>query len=215
MKRLKRHLTYANVMSSLAVFLLLGAGSALAAKKHNTQKIGSTQIKASAVTAAKIKNGAVGNSKLAAAAVSTEKLADGSVVNSKLADGSVTTSKLAGDAVTGDKVNESTLGEVPSANSANPAVFAKVGPTGVVDAANSKGLTSPNVSKAGTGVYCISVPSFSPRGGEATPQAGGTATSAQIAVGGSGPSCPGAVQISTLNAAGTAIDGTFYVELYR
>ncbi len=214
MKQLKRHLTFANVMSMLAVFLLLGGAGAYAAQK-NTQKIGSTQIKASAVTTNKIKNGAVSNSKLAATSVSTDKLVDGSVANSKLADGSVTTSKLAGDAVTGDKVNESTLSEVPSANSANPAVFAKVGPTGVVDAANSKGLTSPNVSKVGTGVYCISVPSFTPRGGQASPQAGGSATSAQIAVGGSGPSCPGAVQVSTLTAAGAPVDATFYVELYR
>lgn len=214
MKRLKRHLTYANAMSSLAVFLLLGAGSALAAKK-STQKIGSTQIKASAVTAAKIKNGAVGNSKLAAVAVSTEKLADGAVTNSKLADGSVTNSKLAGDSVTGDKVNESTLAEVPSAASANPTVFAKVGTTGVVDAANSKGLTSPNVSRVGAGVYCISVPSFTPRGGEANTQAAAGATFAQIAVGGAGPSCPGAVQVSTWTATGVPVDAVFYVSLYR
>ncbi|HEX3734217.1 MAG TPA: hypothetical protein VHU86_03590 [Solirubrobacterales bacterium] len=209
MKRLKRHLTYANVMSSLAVFLLLGAGSALAAKKHNTQKIGSTQIKASAVTAAKIKNGAVSNSKLAAAAVSTEKLAESAVGNSKLADGSVTTSKLAADAVTGDKVNESSLGEVPSANSANPAVFAHVNSNGVVDAANAKGLTSPNVSHSATGVYCISISSFTPRGGQATPQTG-EAVGAQISVGGS---CP--LQVTTVTGAGTATNSGFYVEIYR
>jgi hypothetical protein len=214
MRKITRHLSYANVMSTLAVFLLLGGATALAAKKQ-TQKIGSTQLKASAVTTNKIKNGAVANSKLAAAAVSSDKLADGSVINSKLADGAVGGSKIAGDAVTGDKVNESTLSEVPSANSANPSAFARVNANGVVDAANSKGITSPNVSKPGTGIYCISVPAFTPRGGQVSTQTGGTASSAQIGVPGTGASCGGAVQVSTFNQIGTATDLTFYVELYR
>jgi hypothetical protein len=208
MSKLRVHLTYANVMSSLAVFLVLGAGGALAAKKA-TQKIGTTQIKASAITTAKIKNGAVDSKKLRTGAVSTEKIIDGAVASAKLGDGSVTNSKLASGAVTGDKVNASTLGEVPSANSANPGVFAHVTSGGVVDAANSKGLTSLNVSHSGTGVYCISSPSFTPRGGQATPQ-GGEAVNAQIKVGGG---CP--LQVSTLGAAGTAVDSGFYVELYH
>lgn len=213
MKQLKRHLSYANVMSTIAVFLLLGGASAVAAKKQ-TQKIGTTQIKASAVTTNKIKNGAVTEAKLAASAVSTGKLADGSVTNPKIADGAVGGSKIAGDAVTGDKVNEATLSEVPSANSANPAAFARIGSNGIVDAANSKGITSPNVSKAGTGVYCIAVPAFTPRGGQVTTQAGGGATTAQIGIGGTA-GCGGSVQVSTFNAAGVATDVTFYLEVYR
>lgn len=215
MKQLKRHLTYANAMSSLAVFLLLGGAGALAATKQ-TKKIGTTQLKASAVTAGKIKNRAVITSKLAAAAVSTDKLADGAVTNPKLADNAVSTAKLANDAVTGDKVNEATLAEVPSANSANPAAFAKVGSNGVVDAANSKAITSVNISKPFTGVYCISVSAFTPRGGQVTTQVAGAPTTAQITVGPTA-SCPGAVQVSTWStgAAPTATDAPFYVELYR
>lgn len=211
MKKLRTHLTYANVMASLAVFLVLGGAGAWAAKSQ-TQKIGSTQIKASAITTAKIKNAAVGNSKLQDGSVSTAKLADGSVAAAKLADGAVGNSKLANDSVTGDKVSEVSLGEVPSATSANPFTFAHVNSNGVVDAANSKGVTSLNVSKPSTGIYCISVPSFAPRGAQVTPQVGG-ATSAQVGSGGSCP--PSAFQVSTLTAAGTAIDSGFYVELYR
>lgn len=213
MTKIRTHLTYANVMSSLAVFMLLGGATAFAAKK-NTQKIGTTQIKASAVTTAKIKNGAVDASKLKDGAVNGAKLADGSVSNSKLADGSVSTSKIAGDAVTGDKVNESSLSEVPSANSANPVVFAHVNPgtSGTVDAASSKGITSLNVSRVGVGIYCINVPGFSARGGQATAQASGvTATTANFAF---GESCPGAVQVRTFNTGGPADPG-FYVQLYR
>jgi len=214
MKQLKRHLSYANVMSTIAVFLLLGGATAVAAKKQ-TQKIGTTQLKASAVTTNKIKNGAISDAKLGAAAVSTGKLADGSVTGSKIADGAVGGSKIAGDAVTGDKVNEATLSEVPSANSANPVAFARVGANGIVDAANSKGITSPNVTHTGgSGVYCISVPSFTPRGGQVTTQAGGAASSAQIGVGGTA-GCGGAVQVSTFNAAGVASEQAFYVEVYR
>lgn len=215
MKQIRAHLTYANVMSSLAVFLILGGAGAYAAQK-NTKKIGSRQLKASAVTTGKIKNGAVANSKLATSAVSAGKLGDGSVTNPKLAAGAVSTEKIADDAVTGDKVRESTLAEVPTANSANPGVFAKVAANGAVDAANSKGLTSSNVSWAATGIYCITPPSFAPRGGQVTPERTGTAavTAANITVSG-GPNCSSSqVQVETF-VAGFATDLSFYVELYH
>jgi hypothetical protein len=213
MTQIKSRLTYANIMSSIAVFLILGGAGAYAAKK-NTQKIGTTQLKSSAVTAAKIKNGAVVNSKLGNSAVSTDKLADGSVTNSKLAEGAVSTTKLANDSVTGEKISESTLAEVPSANSANPAVFAHVASSGVVDAANSKGLTSPNVSKGGVGIYCIAVPSIAPRGGQVTPErSAGLVTAANLTVSGVA-SCAGKLQVETFVGAALT-DLGFYVELYR
>jgi hypothetical protein len=214
MNALRNRLTYANVMSTLAVFLLLGGAGAYAAGKQR-QKVGTAQLKASAVTTNKIKNGAVGNAKLGAAAVSTDKLGDGAVTNSKIADNAVSTAKLAADSVTGDKVNEATLAEVPSANSANPVAFAKVAANGVVDGANSKGITSPNISHALlSGIYCISVPAFAPRGGQATVQAGGADATAQIGIGGTA-NCGGATQVSTWNAAGALSDQAFYVSLYR
>jgi len=214
-KRIRAHLSYANVMSTLAVFLLLGGASAIAAKKQ-TQKIGTTQIKASAVTTAKIKNAAVDASKLRDGSVGTSKLVDGAVTNSKLADNAVSTGKISGDAVTGDKVNESTLSEVPSANSANPVAFAHVNSNGTVDAANSKGITSPNISKPGTGVYCVTVPSFTPRGAQVSAQASAaTATSANLALGGTASCGAPAVQVLTFVGAGVATDLGFYIELYR
>jgi hypothetical protein len=223
MKQLRTHLTYANVMSSLAVFLILGGASAFAAKHQSIKKIGATQIKASAVTTAKIKNGAVDTAKLRNAAVTSAKLGAGAVGNATLADGAVTTGKIVNDAVTGDKVNESTLSEVPSANSANPSAFAKVNANGIVDPANSKGLNSPNVTHPGKGVYCVTVPAFAPRGGQVTASGTATPAVAQIAVGGSA-SCPfPAVQVSTWSLTTTpepepvmvAVDVPFYVELYR
>ncbi len=60
MKLIRKRITYANVMSSLAVFLVLGGATAFAASK-----ISSGQIKRNAITGAKIKNGAVNFKKLA------------------------------------------------------------------------------------------------------------------------------------------------------
>lgn len=57
MKHLRKRLTYANVMSSIAVFLLLGGATAIAAK-HGLPKnsVGPKQLKNNAVNSAKVKN---------------------------------------------------------------------------------------------------------------------------------------------------------------
>lgn len=83
MKQIRKRLTYANVMSSIAVFLMLGGATAIAAKK-----IGKNQIKANAITAGKIKKNAVTTAKLKNRAVTKAKLADGSVDFAKFATGS-------------------------------------------------------------------------------------------------------------------------------
>jgi hypothetical protein len=144
LKQIRRHITYANVMSSLAVFLILGGATAFAAIK----KVGANEIKANsiktgkivkeAVTAGKIKNLAVTEGKLADGAVTTNKLADNAVTTpkiakdavtaEKLAKNAVTTEKIVNDAVTGDKVKESTLGQVPSA--ANSAALGGIAASG-------------------------------------------------------------------------------------
>jgi hypothetical protein len=212
MKKIQSKLTYANVMSTIAIFLILGGATAWAAKK-----IGTNQLKANAITTGKIKNEAIDVSKLKANAVTNPKIADGSVTTSKLAEGSVTTDRIASDAVTGDKVKESSLAEVPSANSANPAAFAKVSSVGAVDSANSKGINGANVSHPSTGVYCVTAPSFPPRGGQVTTQFGGTGgTTAQLTIGGTG-SCPlPAVEVQTWTTNPVAAaDVGFFVELYH
>ena len=103
MKQIKKRLTYANVMSSIAVFLVLGGATAFAATK-----IGSGQIKANAVKTGKI----------AKEAVTTSKLKNESVATTKIANGAVTTAKIADKAVTGAKIDPTGLGTVPSASTA-------------------------------------------------------------------------------------------------
>jgi hypothetical protein len=95
----RRHLTYANVMSTLAVFLLLAGGTALAAKQLGKKTVGAKQLKSNAVTTPKIKK----------AAVTKAKIKDGAVDSTKLADNSVTSTKIVDGAVTAADINSSTV----------------------------------------------------------------------------------------------------------
>jgi hypothetical protein len=61
--QIRKRLTYANVMSSIAVFLVLGGATALAAGLAKNS-VGSKQLKKNAVTAAKIKANAVTTTKI-------------------------------------------------------------------------------------------------------------------------------------------------------
>ncbi len=68
-ERLRSHLTYANVMSTIAVFAVVAGGSAWAASK-----IGTNDIQNSAVTAKKLHKHAVTKKKLKSHAVSGGKI---------------------------------------------------------------------------------------------------------------------------------------------
>jgi len=103
-KQLHKRLTYANVMSSIAVFLVLGGATALAAGLAKNS-VGSKQLKKNAVTAAKIKKNAVTGAKIKANAVTGAKVKNGSL--------------------TGADINLGTLGTVPNASHATTADSAK------------------------------------------------------------------------------------------
>ncbi len=57
MKRFVPRLTYANVVSTLCLFLLLGGGAAWAATHLGKNSVGARQLKKGAVTSVKVKNG--------------------------------------------------------------------------------------------------------------------------------------------------------------
>jgi hypothetical protein len=63
MKQLRKRLTFANVMSMIAVFVALGA-TAFAATQLPKNRVGSKQLKKNSVTAAKIKKNAVTGAKI-------------------------------------------------------------------------------------------------------------------------------------------------------
>jgi hypothetical protein len=74
MKKIRSRLTYANVMSSLAVFLVLGGATAFAATK-----IGANQLKANSVLTGKIKKEAVTTGKIKKNAVTGAKVKESSL----------------------------------------------------------------------------------------------------------------------------------------
>lgn len=64
MRKIRAKLTYANVTATLALFLALSGGVALAASHLAKNSVGPRQLKKNAVTTAKIRNGAVTGSKV-------------------------------------------------------------------------------------------------------------------------------------------------------
>jgi len=64
MKRLSSQLTYANVIATLCLFLLVGGGTAFAATQLGKDSVGSKQLKKNSVIASKIKNGTITGSKI-------------------------------------------------------------------------------------------------------------------------------------------------------
>jgi hypothetical protein len=102
-------LTFANVISCLALFIALGGLAVAAGLPKNS--VGTKQLKKNAVTAAKIKNGAVGAGKIQNGAIGAAKIQDHAIAGAQIADGSLT----------GTQVKASTLATVPSAERANRA----------------------------------------------------------------------------------------------
>jgi hypothetical protein len=171
----RKRLTYANVISSLAVFLVLGGGAAYAAKK-----IGTNQLQGASVTTAKIKRRAVTTSKLGNEAVRTGKMAKGAVTNGRLADGSVSLEKLAPGFV------------APVAERLSHG--ANVAATGSV-LIGSVGIAQANVAHPADGFYCFSGLNPAPVGGVATIDYSESGENILIQLDtGQGPVCPAGTQ---------------------
>jgi hypothetical protein len=88
MQAIRKRVTYANVVSTLALFLVLAGGAAYAAKVAK-KSVGPAQLKANAVTTAKIKANSVTTRKIKRNAIANSKIKDGAIESAKIADGSV------------------------------------------------------------------------------------------------------------------------------
>jgi hypothetical protein len=229
---MKPKLTYANVTSTLALFVALTGATAFAASKLPDRSVGEFQlrpgavtaekIRKAAVTAPKIKEGAIKQGKIANGSITAAKLTLGSVANSSLQEGSVTNSKIAPEAVTGDKALESTFSQVPSAakadfataaESANPPAFARISSEATIDSSLSKGVSVSEGSLGG--IYCVSANAFTPKGAQVTPHFTGEGdVSAYVKIGGT-IDCPApAVEVQTFDG-GVRTKEPFYISLYR
>jgi hypothetical protein len=114
LKQLKRHLTVANVLSCVALFLAL-SGAAYAATAMLPKKsvktahlangsVTTLKLRGGAVTTLKLRNGAVTAAKIAPGAVGSSQIATGAVRSGQLGGGVVTEQKLKNGAVTEDKL---------------------------------------------------------------------------------------------------------------
>jgi hypothetical protein len=115
--QLRRHLSVANVLSGIALFVALSgaayaaalapksvktknlANGAVTAKKLHKAAVTTPKIAKEAVIASKIAQGNVGSTQISDAGVRSADLGGGVVTTQKLKDGAVTSSKLDGEAV--------------------------------------------------------------------------------------------------------------------
>jgi hypothetical protein len=119
MERLRKRLTYANVMATIAVFIALG-GASYAAIKLPKNSVGVKQLKKNAVTSAKIKNGQVKSDDVANQGLTGADIKDGTVdsfeigngvvTGAKIAAGAVGSASIADNAITGPKIADGTIG---------------------------------------------------------------------------------------------------------
>jgi hypothetical protein len=113
MKRARGRLTYANVVSTLALFLAIAGGTAVAADHLAKNSVGTAQIKKGAVTAAKIKNGAVTGAKIKLATLGTVPSA--ATATSASSAATAGSAKSAGHAATADSATSAGHAETADA----------------------------------------------------------------------------------------------------
>jgi len=106
MARLRQKLTYANVVSTLCLFLVLG-GVSYAALGRNS--VGSREIKNDSIKARDVGSNAVNSAELAEGSVNSAEIAAGAVNSAEIAGGAVNSARIENDSVTGADIAEGTL----------------------------------------------------------------------------------------------------------
>jgi trimeric autotransporter adhesin len=124
---LKRHLSVANVLSCIALFVALSATA-----------VAATKLSAGQVKAVNIATGAVTNPKLKNLGVTSSKIANGTIVAGKLKNGAVTNPKIFKEAVTATKIKKKAVGTAALAQES--VTGGKLGPESVSAAKLSAAL---------------------------------------------------------------------------
>jgi hypothetical protein len=156
---MRRHLTYANVVASLALFIALGGG-AYAALNLPKNSVTTVQVKNGSLLAKDFQRGQL-------------KAGPRGPQGTSGADGAKGATGPAGkDGAQGPQGIQGTTGDqgIPGTDGTAKAYAYISGVTGSVDPARSKNITSANVTKTGiNGEYCISGLSFTPQNAQITP----------------------------------------------
>ena len=192
MRRIRRHMSFANVISVIALFVALG-GASYAAVTLPKNSVGAKQIKKRAVRNKHINTNAVSASKIQRNSISSPKIADGSVFGNDLADNSVGSSELGDNSVGSGEMSDNSVGgsEITNGSVAltdlapeatGPRAFARVRADGTLETegdgqtpplpSQNRGVDQTDVQKdagapaaesTGPGVYCFGDLGFTPR----------------------------------------------------
>jgi len=115
MQRLLSKLTYANVVSTIALCVAVGGGAAFAAGKIDSSQIATggvhtKNLQHRSVTSGKLALGAVRSNQIAPGAVDTGELATGAVHPGQIATGAVGSRQLSAGAVGADQIAKGAVG---------------------------------------------------------------------------------------------------------
>jgi hypothetical protein len=159
---LRRRLSFANVVSLIALFVALGTGGAYAANTIGSddiidESILSQDLKNQEVRAADIHNGGVTGEKLQAGAVTSGKVADDAITSPALATNSVGATEVADGSIdSGEIVDDSLLAQDLGASSVGTSELATNAVNGAKVSSNS--LTTADIAGADVNGGGISVP---------------------------------------------------------
>jgi hypothetical protein len=176
---MRKRLTYANVVSSIALFLVLSGGAAYALGGSNT--VFTDDIVNGEVKVADIGQAAVATDEIANNQVKAADIGDGEVKSAEIANGQVQNADIGADQVRSSNVlNDNLTGADVAANSLKGAdvdestldvgnaarAYAYVDPftcapaPSACNVAEGKGVSS--VIREGTGTYCVTAPGIDP-----------------------------------------------------
>jgi hypothetical protein len=204
---MRRRLTYANVMATLALFIALG-GASYAVVNIPPNSVGTAQLKPHSVGTGQLKNGAVGSDQLKRGSVRVDKLAAASVGSAQLQPNSVGSGQLMPGSVTAREVEPGSLlyedfsaGEVQA-----PLLWALGFANGVIASVNN-GVTGGGL--LGTGSYYVD---FNTNLGDCAPVVSVDSAVAQgFADATIDPKNAFQVVVSTFNTSGAPADLSWYL----
>jgi hypothetical protein len=115
MQWIRSHLSFANLVSLMALFIALG-GTTYAAVALPKNSVGAKQIKKNAVTASEVKRNAVGAAEIRSNAVASGDIADNGVGGADLSDNSVGAGELSDNSVGAAEIGNNAVGSSEVAN---------------------------------------------------------------------------------------------------
>jgi hypothetical protein len=167
----RRHLSFANVTASLALFVALGGTgyaairiprhsvgnaqlqtNAVSATKIRANAVGSSEIRANAVGSSEIRANAVGSSEIKRDGVGQPEIRRGAVTSSEIRDGSIRTADVGAGAIGSQQLADGDVQPV-DLSTATKAAFqaatlrAAVDATGKQVAGNAKTITMPGAGR--------------------------------------------------------------------